>query len=567
MEEKVFQAALAGLLYGIGEFAKRATVTVSMRELVPAQWYSVIYAEDESQSLKPPLDQVVPSAARLAAGGVSVVSHNQPEQLASIFCSLGGLTDGQQQPIAAPQAKYLPLTELKIDEKVIFPQAKASDTAQAYKNLWAQFTQALKTLKRAHETGSTDAESYLHGLLRLMQRYCWCIPVTFSETQSSVSLYDHSRITSALAACLISRKETDDQNDVALLVGGDISGVQKFIYTITSRGATSGLRGRSMYLQLLTEIVARYVLNQVGMPLTHLIYAGGGHFYLLAPMNKQPQLLEARRHISQVLLHHHQGDLYLALASETVQAQEFSGQLLSKKWRELQRGLQQAKQQLFNELADNVAELLFAPQEHGGNEEKLCLVCQREHPHTEPVEKTRKCPVCIGFEDLGKDLREAAYFCLDEIGPAPLPDKDTPPAEWQAILAHFGYRAKFCERQQQIPPLGAAATRRTLLALNDTVLARLASGPRQVVGRHFLVNVTPILSRDEFEGFREKIEDLPDPGSVKPFEVMAEQAEGIKRLGILRMDVDNLGQIFSKGLGAQATLARVASLRICKKIT
>ncbi|MBE7557382.1 MAG: type III-A CRISPR-associated protein Cas10/Csm1 [Anaerolineales bacterium] len=560
MEEKVFQAALGGLLQSVSEFAKRTTEPVRISELIPAQWYSAIYDENTFPGLNSSLEQVVSMAAQLAAGGASLISHSQPEQLASIFCSLGGLTDGQQQPVPAPPAKYLPIAALSIDETVIFPQAKASDTTQAYKNLWIQFSQALTRLKRVYEAGATDAESYLNNLLRLMQRYCWCIPVMFGETQSDVSLYDHGRITSALAACSIDRKETNDPKDVALLVGGDISEVQKFIYTITSRGATSGLRGRSMYLQLLTEVVARFVLNRIEMPLTNLIYAGGGHFYLLAPVNKKTQLLEAQQYISQVLLHHHQGDLYLAVASEIIQAEEFAGQFLPEKWRDLQRGLQKAKQQPFTELADQVAELLFAPQEHGGNEEKLCQVCQREHPGTEEREKARKCPVCIGFEELGKDLREAVYYCLDEIDTAPLPKKDTPPASWQDILAHFGYRAGFYELKQQLPPLDPSVKRRTLLALNDSVLAELTPGPRQVTGRHLLVNITPTLVADEFAEFEKKIKDLPKPGSVKPFEVMTEQAEGIKRLGILRMDVDNLGQIFSKGLGTRATLTRIASL-------
>jgi CRISPR-associated protein Csm1 len=52
-----------------------------------------------------------------------------------------------------------------------------------------------------------------------------------------------------------------------------------------------------------------------------------------------------------------------------------------------------------------------------------------------------------------------------------------------------------------------------------------------------------------------------DPvGAVKPFDFMAAQAEGIKRLGILRMDVDDMGEMFVSGFGNRATLAHIASL-------
>lgn len=48
--------------------------------------------------------------------------------------------------------------------------------------------------------------------------------------------------------------------------------------------------------------------------------------------------------------------------------------------------------------------------------------------------------------------------------------------------------------------------------------------------------------------------------AVKPFSVMAYQAQGIRRLGVLRMDVENPGKLFQEGLGANTSLARVAGL-------
>ncbi len=61
-----------------------------------------------------------------------------------------------------------------------------------------------------------------------------------------------------------------------MLAGGDISGVQEFIYSIPAAGATRQLRGRSFYLQLLTEACAHHLLHETGMPLCNLLYAGGG---------------------------------------------------------------------------------------------------------------------------------------------------------------------------------------------------------------------------------------------------------------------------------------------------
>jgi uncharacterized membrane protein len=44
------------------------------------------------------------------------------------------------------------------------------------------------------------------------------------------------------------------------------------------------------YLQLLTEATARYVLRRLNLPITNLIYSGGGNFYLLAGPTDVPVL-------------------------------------------------------------------------------------------------------------------------------------------------------------------------------------------------------------------------------------------------------------------------------------
>ena len=88
-----------------------------------------------------------------------------------------------------------------------------------------------------------------------------------------------------------------------MLVGGDISGVQNFIYTITARGAAPTLRGRSFYLQIVTEALARYLLRRLDLPVTNLIYAGGGSFFLLARPGDGERLPRLQQEISRILLH------------------------------------------------------------------------------------------------------------------------------------------------------------------------------------------------------------------------------------------------------------------------
>ncbi|MGC9371648.1 MAG: type III-A CRISPR-associated protein Cas10/Csm1, partial [Paracoccaceae bacterium] len=390
-----------------------------------------------------------------------------------------------------------------------------------------------------------------------------------------MSLYDHSRTTAALTACLAAQPDAEigalleglsawhragdeseppaalTETDVALLVGGDISGVQSFIYTITARGATSALRGRSFYLQLLTEAVVRYILRELGLPMTNLIYQGGGRFYLLAPPDAALRLREIQRFISETLLKHHDGDLYLAVAWEALKAADFYGGRIAAAWDGVGAGLQRAKQRRFSELGEGLT-ALFAPRDHGGNEESQCQVCGREHTDIKVEADTRKCAACRAYEALGKDLRRARYLWLETLDPG----AETPAGGWGRVLAELGLRAGVSE---EIP--GRAGGRRVLLALDDAAMAGLSPRPHTAVGRRFLVNVTPIIQDWEIADLRDRVDELPEPGSVKPFSALAAQAQGIDRLGVLRMDVDNLGVLFAEGFPkGTRSLSRLAAL-------
>ncbi len=583
-EKMVTMAALVGLLHDVGKFAQRAgwqkgehteVGAEVVRRYVPTQWREHLYPVmgHHDKPLSGCETKVVALADRLSAGERADEQQEQPKQMLSIFhCVETKDADGKTQ--STPQDLYLPLKPLALDRKTLFPdrQWSSPEVEQGYQALWDGFQNGLEALAQAHQNG-VELPTYVESLLLLLQRYAWSIPSAYYRSSPDVSLYDHSRMTGALAACLtgIPEEAIDEMlrapersaGKVALLVGGDISGIQEFIYTISSRGATSGLRGRSFYLQLLSEAVARFILRRLELPITNVIYQGGGAFYLLARAGDEERLLEIQREISYVLLAHHRGSLYLALADVPLSAADFYGGRISAKWEEVTRVLRGIKQRRFAELGDDV-KMLFEPQGHGGNLEQQCQVCGQEHPDTEPDkerssddEPPRKCPQCLAYEHLGESLRRADYLWLCE-GEMNIPTQPLTVTQqsWDKVLSTLGFQAGITEDWRNIP----AGNRRVVLALKDEALAGIKHDAHTATGRRFLVNVTPTISQAEINALHDQVQDLPVAGSVKPFSVMEVQAQGIKRLGVLRMDVDNLGDIFATGLGKAATLSRVAAL-------
>jgi len=145
-----------------------------------------------------------------------------------------------------------------------------------------------------------------------------------APNSDDVSLYDFARTAAALAVCLDSvqngTEEAGDEEPV-LLIGADLSGVQDWLYTLSSDGAAKSLRGRSVYLQLLMEVIALDLLRELGLPTANLLYVGGGNFYLIVPRSKQAQIERYRQLAARRLLSMHEGALYLALASASLPKQ------------------------------------------------------------------------------------------------------------------------------------------------------------------------------------------------------------------------------------------------------
>ena len=331
-------------------------------------------------------------------------------------------------------AHYYPIKKLELDKDVIFPKPLegigGKDRLKSdYTNLWDNFVEEVDGIK-----GITDFDSYFNTLYYLLQKYTWCVPSAVGIDVPDVSLFDHLKTTCAIVACLCNAdekylddlinslskrhgikeglkkegfkedaltekieerwekwvkdageegseiKKTYEEKKKFLLVGGDISGVQKFIYRLASpekaqKGMSKRLRGRSFYLSLLTETFAHYILEKLNLPMTNLIWCGGGHFCILAPNTDSvgQNLDEIKRSINNWLLQFFQGDLYLALAKVEASSKEIVdfSDLLDK----LNYELSIAKNKKYSELFGE--EDIFGPYGQGEKEKfvGVCSVC------------------------------------------------------------------------------------------------------------------------------------------------------------------------------------------------
>lgn len=138
-------------------------------------------------------------------------------------------------------------------------------------------------------------DNVLNAWLNILEEYMWAVPsdTRYEEGMSDVSLYDHLRSSAAIAACLYKRhiiaikeiKKIDRINEF-ILIGGDFSGIQNYIFEITNKGsggASKRLRARSFFITIFSEVTIHKMLHALDLPIVCNLFSAGGKFLLLAP--------------------------------------------------------------------------------------------------------------------------------------------------------------------------------------------------------------------------------------------------------------------------------------------
>ena len=442
-----------------------------------------------------------------------------------------------------PELRY-DLNPLDIRRETIFPTKDGSADPNRYKKLWEQFTRELRRL--AGERGYQSAD--YQTLVALLHKYTVRMPSAtpwesgVERTIPDVSLYDHLRTTAAIASC-VHREITPDDLDgyrrksaeqpFCTLLKGDISGVQNFLYRIQSEGASRELRGRSFYLQLLTETIALWILRRFDLPITNLLLASGGHFYLLLPYRETGEKINTlRAEIAEMLWRAHREELAIVLAGTPVTAENFGD--FSGRWELVSKEIEQQKRAKGRELPrDKMFDLFFTP--HGERE----TFTAEGKPEAD----------FYGFQELGgNELRDAQYLVTFEVPEQPIPNKPG----WREIIRGFGSEVHLVDKAEDNPPSPTDATRGIVHRLNSTDFLS-----EETLGNFRWGNLP--VSYD-FRPLPQVIPRRPDGDAVADFDQLADASEGAKWLSVLRMDVDNLGALFREGLGDSATISRMSTL-------
>lgn len=397
-----------------------------------------------------------------------------------------------------------------------------------YKEVVDNITENLKAI-------SID-EEYLNSLLSVLEANLSYIPSSTSKRElADISLYDHLKITAAISSCveqyLTAENETDYrkclyveaekfyEKKMFLLYSMDISGIQNFIYTVGEKGVLKGLRARSFYLEILMEHIIDELLVKASLSRANLIYSGGGHCYMLLPNTEDMiQLLkEYEIQLNYWLMDNFDIALYVACGYAKASANDLRNipqGSYSQLYLDASKMISKKKSHRYG------AEILRKLNGKKNEEKRECKVCHQLAELTDD-----KCSLCISLEKMSGEILKGDFFTI------------------------------VCEKEKDALPLPGgcyliADTEQSLRKrMEKDSYVRCYTKNKIYTGKHVTTKLW--------------VGDYTAGGT---FEELTEQSKGIKRIGVLRADVDNLGQTFVYGFCRQdgtdkyVTLSRTATL-------
>jgi CRISPR-associated protein Csm1 len=484
-----------------------------------------------------------------------------------------------------PNFKYaFPQTRLSLGKECFpVPKTSVSNNSNA---LWEDFTEYVRQYNLANPV---EARKNGKAVLYELSQVATSIPNP-GTVNPTVSWYDYAKMKAGIAVCLAEYLDWEDkaithEEEPILIIRADISGIQNFLYDIASKQASKNLKGRSFYIQLLSDAILRKVLKELNLFEGNVMYSSGGNFFILAPNTEEVRnkLSDLEKEITGALFGIHGTRLAVVMGYEKVkQAEIFQGKINHSISRLFREQIDRKKKQKFLTVltGEKGYEGFFEPIDEGGEtitdavtgEEvdlsnaysiaegalpELLLDKKKilENEGASIISDATAKQIFLGYQ-----LKDIAYIIVTD---SPLKIRNErlnrenrfEPAKLGIIYYTIkaGDESTFEEALTSAPPLD-------IWCINNSLVKEWNNIPVQP----FLYggNGIPVLSQEELDELKKESpgEYIDRKASTpKYFHEMSGKGR-FKRLGVLRMDIDNLGKLFKDASTDHLTFAYYASL-------
>jgi len=536
LKKEKIDLVYGSLLHAVGKVIQRSTDDERDFGTIGAEWFrrfsdnekiaqqiAQATSSDVTTDLAPDsLVYITSAAAKIASGlkGAAETQEGKEDFLTKQSDIFNVFSD-------IPSQRYLDARPLELAGEANF--ARESDESSSP----SDYPLLVEILEKEFERFDFS-QSQIDSLLNLFESTLSYVPAsTKMKELSDISLATYSRLTAGFALAIadyLAEKNYLDYEKVLvqdienfydqkafLLASFDLSGIQDFIYNIATAGAAKQLKARSLYLDFMGEHIADSLLEKLELTRANLLYVGGGHAYFILPNTEKTRetLASFEAEFNRFLVKHFQTGLYVAFGWSPFSANDMTTTLANyrKVYQTTSRMISQKKISRYD------AKTLLELNQGGKSSQRECAICHSVEKLTKYKDQ-EVCHICAGMYRFSKEIQEQYYLVTKEkglpIGPGAyirgVSKDELAQEEWTRVYVKNSYSTDILKA--------------THVFVGDYKYAEIDQYAN--------------LSKD------------------------SESGQGIKRLAVLRLDVDDLGAAFMAGFsyqdgGKYNTLARSAT--------
>ena len=451
----------------------------------------------------------------------NILEYQEPKWQKTMGLLVGTELPGASKPIdsiesifsflsKAEQKEILSCRPIRLRSSYFSYQGLTGQDRKANQELLEQYFRQLAKLE--------DPEEFVAASLEIIRIFGGCIAV--DKLLSHVSLIELVTLGGAVDVCSKLNEES------LLLLKGDFSGIQDYIYKIVSKTASKSLKGRSFYLQLLMDAITRYLCDKLKINEFHIVYSSGGQFMMIAPNveGKKDEVSRCGQYINQRMFSSYGLSLFMALGCQQLSYSQLTGALLSDKKDQLDESLASQKRRKHIGTILNAPDLFFEkmgkawdnPRDAVTGEEidgKVYLL-DAELAADQPGNSVGE--IVKEQVDLGKKLRDMNFIGISN---QTISSADIQPGKFGKYYQVYSHQERPENFEDLIEVFQFASADGNLNPTMPKIKTQFYGG--NIVPTSIIDGKLQVKTFDQFAGLGE-----------------------FKRLGILRMDVDNLGKVF-----------------------
>lgn len=433
MEERMVNQFYGALLHDIGKAVQRAENVRKKHQIVGADLLekfdanreitrSLRYHHSDYMSNSLPKDSLsyITYIADNIASGTDRRSENDEKgwkwnsktPLQDIFNRFGN----------EPSKRYIAPSELRpnVVDKILPSKVMHDYTPGEYSRGVSYFEEGLSAVE--------FTEEYAPSVLNLVEATMSFMPSSTNMLEvADISLYDHMKLTAAYACSILQYAEEKGIADYEktfkngansfykkqsfMLIGFRLEGVQDFIYTITSKGAHKQLRSRAFYVEMMSQWFVDSFLKKSGLTRANVLYSDTEHGYIIVGNTNDNRniIVEVQKEFNEFLLENFGVKLYMAVGTAGFSASqvmmENSSDEYTNIFREIDFILDKNSKNRYQ--ASEILKLNKAGKKDG----RECAVC---HSTGNMVDGQNKCELCEKLENFSTNIQKQEFFVIND---------------------------------------------------------------------------------------------------------------------------------------------------------